>query len=299
MSGRKTSIRSTNGFTLIELLVVVAIIAVLIAILLPSLGKARDQAKRAACAANLHGMGLALMTYAAGNNDQMPQFGGLTALGRGGGAWMWDVPIPWRDTMISPTQTYDPNTILSNQDQQKMANTRRLFYCPSNPTQNDPGLWNYAATVTPSPYAVIGYIVLTRRIDTSNNTVVDDASYPKNVTWITKGSNVYSDYPRGQDANWTSVPRPVTKIQLPGSQTVLAADGTLSVGAGTSVTYDHIKGGWTGGYHTSSHMGSGGLPAGRNILYLDNHVDWRNFNNKTSFGNTQGFSPDNVVFFYW
>jgi prepilin-type N-terminal cleavage/methylation domain-containing protein len=58
----------TRGFTLIELLVVVSIIALLISILLPSLSKARERARAAACAANLQQIGIALTTYVQENH---------------------------------------------------------------------------------------------------------------------------------------------------------------------------------------------------------------------------------------
>jgi len=56
--------KGSDGFTLIELLVVIAVIAVLVAILLPSLGMARDYARRAACQGNLRQVQVAWFLYA-------------------------------------------------------------------------------------------------------------------------------------------------------------------------------------------------------------------------------------------
>ncbi len=60
-----------NAFTLIELLVVVAIIALLISILLPSLKRAREQAKMVACLANLKGIATAGNTYAGSDRSEI------------------------------------------------------------------------------------------------------------------------------------------------------------------------------------------------------------------------------------
>jgi prepilin-type N-terminal cleavage/methylation domain-containing protein len=62
-----------KGFTLIELLVVVAIIALLISILLPSLSRARELAKRAVCASNLRGIGQGCHIYSNDNTESFPQ----------------------------------------------------------------------------------------------------------------------------------------------------------------------------------------------------------------------------------
>ena len=78
---RKRRTRRAPGFTLIELLVVVSIIALLIAILLPSLRRARHQAKQVQCMGNLHSIGLAMVMYANDNRQEMPDYDGVGCYG--------------------------------------------------------------------------------------------------------------------------------------------------------------------------------------------------------------------------
>jgi prepilin-type N-terminal cleavage/methylation domain-containing protein len=67
-----STVKRYKAFTLIELLVVIAIIALLISILLPSLSKARELAKRALCAANLSGCGKAIAMYGSQYRGSFP-----------------------------------------------------------------------------------------------------------------------------------------------------------------------------------------------------------------------------------
>jgi prepilin-type N-terminal cleavage/methylation domain-containing protein len=76
------SVRQKKGFTLIELLVVIAIIALLLAILLPSLSKAKEIAKRVVCKSNLKTQFLACTLYFNDYKDRLPDM-------EKDGYWAW------------------------------------------------------------------------------------------------------------------------------------------------------------------------------------------------------------------
>ena len=89
-----------HGFTLIELLVVVAIIALLISVLLPSLSQAREQAKRAVCLSNLRSLGTSMNTYANDDDKELllpiheMMVTNTAPMGSDVGRWAWRM-INW------------------------------------------------------------------------------------------------------------------------------------------------------------------------------------------------------------
>ncbi|MCC5848454.1 MAG: DUF1559 domain-containing protein [Verrucomicrobia bacterium] len=68
----KAQKQNNTGFTLIEMLVVIAIIALLIAIIVPTVSRGLESAKRAQCTSNLRQVGIAITGYAMDNNTYLP-----------------------------------------------------------------------------------------------------------------------------------------------------------------------------------------------------------------------------------
>jgi prepilin-type N-terminal cleavage/methylation domain-containing protein/prepilin-type processing-associated H-X9-DG protein len=90
MSRHNTS--SHRGFTLVELLVVIGIIALLVAILLPVLSKAKDAANRAACLSNLRQIGIAMLMYVNDNKGKWPAGSTFKRSGESRGLWQFTPP---------------------------------------------------------------------------------------------------------------------------------------------------------------------------------------------------------------
>lgn len=78
-----------RGFTLVELLVVISIIALLLAILMPSLQRAREQARSVVCRANLRGLGQIFALYAEGNSGRLPKYSYIGSLKTKYGSDQW------------------------------------------------------------------------------------------------------------------------------------------------------------------------------------------------------------------
>lgn len=240
------------GFTLIELLVVVAIIAVLISILLPSLSGARRAAKKAVCGANQRQIGIAGAGYFTENADWIPgspNTTGIPALGPGGLSPQYHDPptTPW--DWVTPLRYYYMNERsmpLYDAIQRMYESREGAFRCPEQGDIQEPARGAIPTGLIGSRYAIqtaASYLMMWKMLTVGRSyesssgsstgrvqgVFVNSASSTQySVNWLVAPLSWESLPPRNYVPQFTRIGPPERKIFLmDGARFVDGTDGAL------------------------------------------------------------------------
>lgn len=135
--GRGAAVARGAGFTLIELLIAVAVVAVLIAIMLPSIGRVQEQARRVMCSSNQRQVGIGVSMFADGSQGSIP----ATLFVPGDSASKSTAVSAPQDTIMLRLPGQSPDRAGKAPDwwdglgllfSEGYLNAPRVFYCPSH-----------------------------------------------------------------------------------------------------------------------------------------------------------------------
>jgi prepilin-type N-terminal cleavage/methylation domain-containing protein len=246
------------GFTLIELLVVVAIIALLLSILLPSLGRAREQGKSAVCKANLRSIGQAFMMYAEENRGLWPPVIDMMYQQN-----RWPVPFFQAQIIHEELNQYDQNGVLV-----KSGSSKSVFLCPAEGAPRSIPNWN-GQNVSVDRVEVGGSYAYSAEIHRNPEGVLDIGSqnpplppYMNPIDWCRRPAEVFSLMENNHplklvaDKGWRYSRQQQERVD-PFFQGYRYPDGRM-VAEGTADAYRTI-----GNHHTGS----------MNVLAIEGHVE--------------------------
>jgi prepilin-type N-terminal cleavage/methylation domain-containing protein/prepilin-type processing-associated H-X9-DG protein len=168
---KRTTIK---GFTLIELLTVIAIIGILAAIIIPTVGKVRDSAKKAQCVSNLKQIGMCIGLYLNENKNMMPYANAPSNTG-------WDqfaAPLP----LLATTTAGLKRDVYDN------PNTNHIFNCPADRnyfrTYTANGQFMVVAPSNPDATTITGFkpqIPYTKINSPSTKIIITDCISPDGI----------------------------------------------------------------------------------------------------------------------